>query len=372
MADVNVDPGPRRLLSVQGLRGLAVVVVILVHLHHTEARFVNSPGWLGAWNSIGIAGVDIFLVVSGFVITYLAMNHFGDVQHVKAFAYARVTRLYPMYVLLTLLLVPVFLIAPTLFGSAEGHQVSLWRSIFLVPDVRLPLIPVAWTLHHEMYFYIVLGVMLLFPRRHLPLMITIWFAVTTLLVIWGQSVPRAEQGAFERIFFNAINYEFMLGMVAAWHFQRGKRWWPRAAGVLAVVWAVVGVAVWVHLTGEWWVSDFWRVWIYGVPATLLIWSIVCIELGNGPVFMRPLAWIGDCAYSVYLSHLMVLVVVGRAWQQLGFQGAWQNPVFLVVSVAISLVVGHVLFHRVEAPILKWLRVHDPLRRHVLAGPAPAR
>jgi peptidoglycan/LPS O-acetylase OafA/YrhL len=372
MADVNVKPGPRRLISVQGLRGLAVVVVILVHLHHTEARFVGTPGWLGAWNAVGIAGVDIFLVVSGFVLTYLAIDNFGDVRHVKSYVYARVTRLYPMYMLLTLLLVPVFLVAPTLFGSAEGHQINLWRSIFLVPDVRLPLISVAWTLHHELYFYIVLGVMLLFPQRHLPLMILAWAVVTTVLVIWGQSVPRAEQGAFERIFFNPINYEFVLGMMAAWHFHRGRRRGALAAAVLAVVWVVVGVTLWVHLTGKWWVSDFWRVWIYGVPATLLIWSIVTIELDNGPVFLRRLAWIGDGAYSIYLSHLLVVVIVGRVWQQLGFQGAWQHPAFLVLSLGSALFVGYGLFLRVEAPILRWLRLHDPLRQSTLVRAAPAR
>ncbi len=372
MADVNVVPGPRRLISVQGLRGLAVALVILVHLHHTEARFVASPGWLGAWNALGIAGVDVFLVVSGFVLTYLAIEHFGDVQHVKAYVYARVTRLYPMYMLLTLLLVPVFLVAPTLFGSAEGHQINLWRSIFLVPDVRLPLISVAWTLHHELYFYIVLGVMLLFPQRYLPLMIFIWAAVTTALVVWGQFVPRAEQGAFERVFFNAINYEFILGMIAALHFHRGRRQGAAAVAALAVVWLVVGVALWVHLTGTWWISDFWRVWIYGVPATLLIWSIVAIELDNGPVFMRRLAWIGDGAYSIYLSHLMVVVLVGRVWQQFGFQGGWQNLVFLVVSTGASLFVGYTLFLRVEAPILRWLRLHDPLRQSALAPTTLAR
>lgn len=372
MAHVTPDPGPRRLLGIQGLRGLAVLLVILVHLHHTEARYVSSPGWLGAWNSLGIMGVDIFLVVSGFVLTYLAIGHFGDRQHVKSYCYARITRLYPMYMLLTLLLVPVYLAVPTLFNSAEGSQVSLWRSLLLVPDVRLPLIAVAWTLHHELYFYIVLGIMLVFPQRHLPLMILIWTAVTTALVVWGQTVPRAEQGAFERVFFNPINYEFILGMVAAWHFVHGRRRAARAVGVVAVVWLVAAVVLWVHQTGEWWVSDFWRVWVYGVPATLLVWSIAAVELDGGPVFMRRLTWIGDAAYSTYLSHLMVLVVLGRAWRELGLQGSWQSPVFLVLSLGTALFVGHWLFQRVEAPILRWLRLHDPLRPPALAGAAVAR
>lgn len=372
MANDGVDATSRRLVGVQGLRGLAVAMVILVHLHHTEAKFVSGTPWLGAWNSLGIAGVDIFLVVSGFVLTYLALPHFGDLQHVKAYIYARFTRLYPMYVLLTLLLVPLYLAMPVLFNTAEGHQVNLWRSVLLIPDVRLPLIPVAWTLHHEMYFYIVLGVMLLFPRRHVPLMIGLWAAVTTGLVLWGLQVPRPEQGAFERVLFNPINFEFILGMLAAWLFHHRPHRSARAVGVLAIVWLVVGVAAWLRLTGEWWVSDFWRVWVYGVPATLLIWSIVGLELERGWVFMKPLAWIGDAAYSIYLSHLMVLVVLGRGWQMLGLQGDWQNPVFLLVSMGTALFVGNQLFLRIEAPILKWLRRHDPVRPRPLASAAPAR
>lgn len=372
MAEGKVGAGPQRLIGVQGLRGLAVVLVILVHLHHTEAKFVSGAAWLGAWNSLGIAGVDIFLVVSGFVLTYLAMGHFGDVQHLKAYIYARVTRLYPMYVLLTLVLIPVFLVAPVLFNATQGHQVSLWRSVFLVPDVHLPLIPVAWTLHHELYFYIVLGVMLAFPGRRVPLLILAWAVVTTALVIWGRTVPRAEQGAFERVFFNPINFEFILGMTAAWWFHHRPRRGAPAVAALALVWLVVGVVAWVQLTGEWWVSDFWRVWVYGVPATLLIWAIVAIELERGWAFMRPLAWIGDGAYSIYLTHLLVLVVLGRGWQRLGLQGDWQNPVFLVLSMFVALFVGYALFLHVEAPILRWLRLHDPLRPRAVVRAAPAR
>lgn len=374
MTAVALDSGPKRLIGVQGLRGLAVLLVILVHLHHTEERFVSGAAWLGAWNSLGIAGVDIFLVVSGFVLTYLALGRFGDAQHVKAYVYARVTRLYPMYMLLTLLLVPVYLAAPELFNTTEGHRVNMWRSVFLVPDVHLPLIPVAWTLHHELYFYIVLTVMLMFAERHLPVLIFAWAAVTTALVVWGLTVPRAQQGAFERVLFNPINFEFILGMSAAWSFRRRRaaRAAAPAVAVLALLWVMVGVALWVGLTGEWWVSDFWRVWVYGVPATLLIWSIVAMELDRGWVFMRPLAWIGDGAYSIYLTHLMVLVVLGRAWQELGLQGNWQNPVFLALSIAVALYFGYTLFLRVEAPILRWLRLHDPLRPRSLARAAPAR
>lgn len=359
---------PARLIGIQSLRGIAVLLVIMVHLHHTEAKYSHGPIALGAWNSFGIAGVDIFLVVSGFVLTYLAFGHFGRRDYAAAYAYARVSRVYPVYMLLTAALIPLYLMAPALFNSAEGNEVNLLRSLLLIPDVRLPLIPVAWTLHHELYFYLVLGAMLFLPERQLPKATLVWLLATVVLIALGQRTPRALQGAFERVLFNPINLEFILGMTVAWLIAHGPRRGAWTCIALALLGVAAGYALWLGLTGEYWVGDFWRVWVFGLPATLFIYGIVVLELERGQVFLPGLAWIGDAAYSIYLCHLMVLVVVGRAWGEFGLAGWPAHLAFLGLSVGAALGVGALSFRYLEQPLLRWFRRHDPTRPRVAAKP----
>ena len=352
---------PVRLAGIQGLRGLAVLVVILVHLHHTENKYSHGPHLLGSWISFGISGVDIFLAVSGFVMTYLAFGKFGSTQYAKSYAYSRATRLYPMYMLLTAMLIPLYFIQPALFNASEGHQVSLIRSLLLIPDVRLPLIPVAWTLHHELYFYIVFGFMLLLPERHIPKAMFAWLVVTVALIGWGQQIPRAEQGAFERVFFNAINLDFILGMTAAWAVAYGPRRGANICLWAAVLWVPATYSLWVSLTGDYWVSDFWRVWVFGLPAAVFLYAIVLRELEQGRVFLPQLGWVGDGAYSIYLTHLMVLVVVGRLWGEFGIPGLLPHLLFMGGSLAIALGVGYTVYRYVEDPLLHLSKRFDPTR-----------
>lgn len=366
----NIKPLPR-LQSIQGLRGLAVLLVILVHLHHTELKYHHGITLSGPWISFGISGVDIFLVVSGFVLTYLAFGHFEDRRYLQSYAYARVTRVYPVYMLLTLLLIPIYLAVPALFNASEGNQVNLWRSLFLVPDVHLPLIPVAWTLHHELYFYIVFAFMLLLPERQLLKAMTVWLVVILGSVAVGLQTPRDAQGAFERVLVNPINLEFILGMGAAWALVHGPRVGVRSCLVLACAILVTGYAAWVSLTGSWWVSDFWRVWVFGVPATLLVYALVRLERDHGVVRLARLAWIGDGAYSIYLTHLMVIVVIGRVWKEIGIEGLLAHVFFLSASLAIALGFGYLFYLRVEKPMLAFARRHDPTRAKQVAADVAA-
>jgi len=359
---------PARLIGIQSLRGFAVLLVIMVHLHHTELKYSHGPQVLGAWNSIGIAGVDIFLVVSGFVLTYLAFGHFGQRHYAAAYAYARVSRVYPVYMLLTALMLPLYLSVPALFNAAEGHEVNLLRSLLLIPDVRLPLIPVAWTLHHELYFYLVLGAMLMLPERHLPKAILAWLLVTTALIAYGLQTPRPLQGAFERVLFNPINLEFILGMMVAWAVVHGPQRGATACICIAFAGLAIGYAIWFRLTGEYWVGDFWRVWVFGLPAALFIYGIVMREQQQGQVLLPGLAWIGDAAYSIYLTHLMVLVVLGRLWGEFGPAGWPAHLIFLAGSVAVALGVGWCSFTYAEQPMLKWCRRIDPTRVRPSAKP----
>jgi exopolysaccharide production protein ExoZ len=359
---LNDSTKPQRaklLHGIQGLRGFAVLMVISVHLYELERKYANGQQFLGDWIHFNVGGVDLFLVISGFVLTYLAMGRFNDRNYVRSFAYSRLTRVYPAYMFYTLLMVPIFLVAPTLFNASEGHQVNLLRSIFLIPDERLPLIPVSWTLHHELYFYVVFGFMLMLPQSQLPKAMLAWLAVTVALVGWGSFTPRPEQGAFQRVFVNPINLEFLLGMVVAVRVWHGTRKSAIICAWIGLVGVAGSYACYHVITGSWWVDPWWRVLIAGVPAALICYAVVVVELTGGWAFARPLGWIGDAAYSTYLTHLITMSLFGKAWHMLGIEGWFPHLLFLCASVAVGILVGKFCFDRVEAPLQRFARKFEP-------------
>jgi exopolysaccharide production protein ExoZ len=364
----NHAPMPRgRLYGIQGLRGLAVLMVASVHLYEVERKFSHGPLLFGSWIHGSVMGLDLFLVISGFMITLLAFGHFADPAYLRSYAYNRVTRVYPVYLLYTLPLVPVFLAAPQLFNASEGHQVSLWRSLLLIPDTALPLIPVAWTLHHELYFYLVFGLMLCLPERRLPWGILAWTAVCAAAVLADWGVPREDKGAFQRVFSNPLNFDFILGMVVAWLIRNGAR----RNGLSCLL---GGTTCWLALfslhfalTGQSRPDDNWALLVFGVPAALITYGVAALELQRGWAFARPLAWVGDAAYTLYLTHVLTMVVVGRLWSRFGTDGWAPHLLFLVAATAAVLGVGHWGYEWIEKRLTRQLRQFDPMR----VRPVPA-
>lgn len=351
-----------RLSGIQSLRGLALLCVLFVHLYETERKYTLGPRLLDNWAHTFMVGVDLFLVISGLVLTLLAFGHFNDRDYLRRYAYARVTRVYPIYLLYTLAVVPVYLMMPGMVNASEGGQVNLLRSLLMLPDVNLPLIPVAWTLHHEAYFYIVFGLMLMLPQRALPKAMLCWLMVSLVLIAMGTQIPRPEQGGFEKVLFNPINLEFLLGMALALVIGRGYHKHGASAIALGVAWLLIA-QVWFYSThGVHWISDPWRIPALGLPAALITYGFVVLELGQGKVIARWAISLGDAAYSIYLTHLLTMALIGKIWQRIGIEGWPAHLLFLVVTAGISLAVGVMAYRLIERPTIQWFRRLEQTRR----------
>lgn len=357
-----------RLHGIQGLRGFAVLLVFSVHLYEAERKYTHGPRIFGDWVHLHNSGLDLFLVISGFVITWLAFGHFDDAAYRRSFAYNRFTRVYPVYLLYTLPLVPVYLAMPTLFNASAGHEVNLLRTLLMLPDVNLPLIPVAWTLHHEAYFYMVLFAMLFLPERRLPWAMAAFFLVTLVFSTIGWFVPRAEQGAFEKVLYNPINFAFVFGMIAAWVVHRGVRGGALPSVVLGFVALVGGYFAYYAYTGNDWLDVYSQVLIFSLPATFITYGVVVLERERGWVFARALTWIGDAAYSIYLTHVMAIVLAGRIWHAIGVPGWLPHLLFMAATVAFGIAVGKLCYELIEKPLTQYLRRFDPARRAPVARP----
>ncbi len=160
--EANIPSQPREHLnSLQCLRAIAACAVVF---HHgvwfftknvpESCTFANPKlfGWIGGIaKDVGAAGVDVFFVLSGFIMVYISRPYSDGNKTVLDFIVRRLIRIYPLYALVTL--------------YYAGHQTSvmynpgaLFRSLLFVPyewkpGVPEPVLGIAWTLYYEVLFY---------------------------------------------------------------------------------------------------------------------------------------------------------------------------------------------------------------------------
>jgi peptidoglycan/LPS O-acetylase OafA/YrhL len=230
----------------------------------------------------------------------------------------RIIRIVPAYWLYTVVMGLLVVVAHPLLP----HQVVDWQSFILslmfIPSENpggyglYPTLNVGWTLNYEMLFYVLFSMVFLFQQRLRPLIVAAaLFAVTDVL---GRS------GLISRFYANDIVYEFLLGIGIGVIYRRGwiseRLWLPLLA---------IGGAL---LTIKQLPPDL-RIVNWGLPSAVIV--VACISLEPYMRGSRLLKTMGDCSYSVYLLHVLVLYGGWLAAQRYGV-----NP-YVAFAVCIPVI-----------------------------------
>jgi peptidoglycan/LPS O-acetylase OafA/YrhL len=346
-------------VSLQALRGLAALGVVLFHLLPFEAKYLPGAAIVPTGFSVGRAGVDLFFVLSGFLAVWTTLGPGGG-QAAQTFLLRRVTRIYPVY---WLYCIPLLLAALVAHGAAGGPDIP--ASLLLVPNAAPPLLLVAWTLEFEVYFYLVFALLIWvrLGRAHRSLALLAWGVA----VVAGRAIlaPARDQAVLDAI-FSPLVMEFLAGCAAAYLCAAGI---PRAvtavAGVVGCIMLVLAL-VWAEtLFGLPWL----RVAIFGTGAGLLLIGCFGEDLVIRRVLPRVIVRIGDASYSLYLSHLFTIGIVGHVVAKLApYAGMLATPAghvaVLCGSVLAALVVAEASYRWIERPMLR-------VTRHLIRRPAVA-
>lgn len=279
-----------RLASIQALRGIAALAVALFHLRGTFPA--------------GQAGVDLFFVISGFIIGSIDRN-----QPPLEFAAKRAIRLLPLYWAVTLAMCAAWYV-PGLFSRFTFDAQTLLQSLLFIPfygfDGQIwPLVPVGWTLNFEVWFYALFALVL---AAGVP---TIRVAVGLLVGLVLVGVVFQPASASLQVWTSPLLLEFAAGLLATIVATRilGARWgllFIAAAMVLFV--APIAVGINVDRANHWQSLALW-----GGPAFLLVVGVVVVErAGAWPRILRPFERLGDVSYSLYLTHTLVFALVARS------------------------------------------------------------
>src|SRR5262245_46563091 len=162
--------------NVQALRAIAANGVVISHLLIVEQKYSYGDAILSANAHLGTFGVDLFFVISGFIMAAIARN-----ASWQKFLFDRAKRILPPYWFYTTLILIVSLYVPAYVNSSFERPPSVWRSYLLIPDSVGPLLAVGWTLIHEMYFYFCFALIIFLAGAFR-------FKIKSLLLIWMVAV----------------------------------------------------------------------------------------------------------------------------------------------------------------------------------------
>jgi exopolysaccharide production protein ExoZ len=192
----------QKIAAIQALRAVAANLVVVSHLSVIETKYSGGFVILPSLEGLGRFGVHIFFVISGFVMALLFLQK----PNWRSFLWNRITRIYPIYWLYTLVVLTVAMIAPGAVNSSFDHQPSILKSLLLWPEAGLPWLAVGWSLIHEIYFYVVMTFLLLI-RANLTFGLIAWAAVLAL------PIPHSSPAL--SLVLSPLTYEFIAGAFIA-------------------------------------------------------------------------------------------------------------------------------------------------------------
>lgn len=332
-----------RIPGVQMLRALASIMVLIGHVS-AEARHyfgVSLPLAGLPWSR----GVDIFFVVSGFIITLSAQRLWGQRGAVRQFLRRRIIRVVPLYYFFTTLMVAALFAVPGGVKNTQLDPAQIITSYMFVPYARYdgriaPVLSLGWTLNYEMFFYGIVAIALMLPRFGLSAIVLLISGLSAIGLLF-----EPQQTAFA-FWTNPTIMAFVFGvLIARAHLANLA---PRRGGVFVLV---LGLGALIVLNIQ--APELPRFISSGLPAALIV---------AAPVLFRTQAYappvgllLGDASYALYLSHRFVLRLGTLFLVPLlpsSFAGA--AGYFLFISV-VALFVSVAVFRWIETPMLRAMR-----------------
>lgn len=274
----------KKLNNLQALRAFAALSIVLVHTTITSKSYGINLQVLDSYYIWGQCGVDIFFVLSGFIMVYIQKDI--DVRPAKFFL-DRLTRIAPLYWVLTSMRVVLTYFSPDTFHSEVSKTgIHFFASIFFMSGPLMGVTPIiydGWSLEYEMFFYLIITVGLLFFTKNINYLFTT--VLISLLVIFQ--------------FTGLIAFEFLLGIFLGniYLYSKNNKKIYLCSLVIGFTWlfSTLAFILDVNLLAN-------RVIFYGLPSFFLIYGL----LGIGQIKNGILTKLGDASYSIYLIQVFTI------------------------------------------------------------------
>lgn len=332
-------------LLIQVLRGLAALMVVA---HHASILVLQRLHLGYAWVN-GSSGVDLFFVISGFVMTISSRPLLRAAHPARTFLARRLERIVPMYWIVTLAKVLTLQLWPGSGTNDIGNWQHVLSSLLFLPSVSLhvvdaPVLVVGWTLNFEMAFYLLFSLALTLRVRPLwivgpPLL------VAALCTFTGHLSP----APWVRYYQGSIVLDFLGGILLAMALSHLRKM-PWGAGLALLIAGMLPLLFFLS-----WRVLTWRGVIWGVPAMAVVAGVLCLETRWGPKMPRWALQIGDASYSIYLVHTFVLPAIGMVLMPIHRSWRYEVTTVVILCTVLSAGAGLLAYRWVERPINEWFK-----------------
>ena len=343
------------LHNIQMIRAIAAFLVVL---HHAFPAYVIMGGSITMIESVakwGFLGVDLFFVISGFVMAYTTFYKKRSIDQAKIFLKHRLYRIYLGYwPFFLMMLLALFLANPTKLA-----ELDIAGSFFLTNTNMFELVlPVSWSLTYELCFYFLFVLTFFFTIEKLYTVIGIFFLIVlavslspyvyTLSLSHFPTALNSIHFPYVIIEFFPLLLEFLAGVLLYMYRDTLINFWVLIISLLSLI-----TAYYFGIEYEF-RSGFMRVLTFGVGAFFVILSIIILEKKD---LFRAGKWfesLGDASYTLYLSHLLTIQFFSFSGLRGLFssEGAFLPLLGLVCMIAASVIFSLIYYQKIEKPMYR--------------------
>ena len=337
-----LDKADQFYLGIHGLRGWAALCVLLYHadILFRKDKYFGSNLFFGIFE-VGYHGVDLFFVISGFLMAMLKKKSAG-IEDAKSFALARIKRIYLPYLPIFVALSSACFLTTGVCPVAYSFDIrSIFLGVFLLPreDISTFVPVVAWTLAHELFFYVMICLSIALKNFGKKLLM-VWIFISAFVAL----------ASFDLVFpftflFSKYNLAFALGMLA---FASVK--YIKSPGAFKAI-RTTGLVMVIALSAV----EINRITQHNKIAELLLElgffiASFLLVLGGANSSRGSLQILGNSSYSVYLIHYPVLVLTTIL--AVKFLGVEYNKYFMFIIVCtVALLASFAYYYLVEKPLV---------------------
>lgn len=340
---------PKYVLNIQILRFFAALSVALAHIgvaveeHDRVDASVFRMIYPFDWG----LGVDVFFIISGFIMYYLMHERFEEPGISGRFLRRRLIRIVPLYWACTTLMVASILGAKQLINNNILDPTHLIASYLFIPWPRangeiFPVFSLGWTLNYEILFYIVFAIALSMSRR-----IGLAFVVLVFSVLVAGHMLAPESWWFLRYIGDWIIFEFLIGIALGMIFLNSSKRMPLLGGITLIAAGLLAAVVFYQTESYTFMP---RLVTGGIPAAFIFVGTVFVNFTPDNRVARWLEVGGDASYALYLVHAFTANIVAIIGGRLGLP----SPVTFGMGVVVSVGASILTYRFFEKPITTFL------------------
>ena len=337
---------PSKLKLLEAFRGVAALLIVAFHATDLFSLKFNQPFLLSVFE-FGDSGVDFFFVLSGFFLALSSFRYIGHQNQAKDFLLKRCLRMYPLYWLISVCVIPIYFLVPS-FG--KGYETSfgvILKSLLLIPQPHAPILSVAWFLSHLIFFYILFLLMILWPTSGYKLVATVLSLSVAyiLLDVFSGFQLRNDTHFLINFILSYHNLEFAAGFGLGLFFRRNELKGSTSlllltTGCLAFLGFglldVYGLNISSEVSS---ISHYYEFATYGSASVLVVAGAAFLEKRRRLSINRGVLTLGAASFSIYLTHYLLLSVFTKGIELMGVTGIGLQTLTMSIACVVTVLIG---------------------------------